>query len=337
VFSGGSGRGERVAALQAAPIASNIFFGGGGRGEKNAAVQPAAIATNIFSGGSGRGEVGGAVQPAAVASNIFLGGIGRGDLSRAFDPRQFNVLIAVRGLLEGPYNLGTALMDDGLRTAGVIPAVEPYTALGYTHVGGGGATVAPGVLTAGGSNAIVDWVVVELRDATTPSTVLATRSALLQRDGNVVAMDGVSSVTFTQTSGTYFIALRHRNHLSVMTASAVALGSAPVAVDFSSGATATFGTQARKAVGGGAAQVLWAGDVTFNGQIKYTGSGNDRDPILVTVGSTTPNNVVSNTYSTRDVNMNGQVKYTGTGNDRDPILVNVGSPTPNNVRTQQLP
>ena len=35
--------------------------------------------------------------------------------------------------------------------------------------------------------------------------------------------------------------------------------------------------------------------------------------------------------------MNGQVKYTGSGNDREPILVNVGSTTPNNVRTQQLP
>jgi len=42
-------------------------------------------------------------------------------------------------------------------------------------------------------------------------------------------------------------------------------------------------------------------------------------------------------YSTRDVNLNGQVKYTGSANDRDPILVNVGSTTPNNVRTQQLP
>ena len=77
--------------------------------------------------------------------------------------------------------------------------------------------------------------------------------------------------------------------------------------------------------------------VSFNGEVKYTGSGNDRDPILVTIGSTTPNNVVINAYSTRDVNMNGQVKYTGSGNDRDPILVNVGSTTPNNVRTQQLP
>ena len=70
--------------------------------------------------------------------------------------------------------------------------------------------------------------------------------------------------------------------------------------------------------------------------MKYTGSGNDRDPILITVGSTTPNNT-ANIYSTRDVNMDGAVKFTGSGNDRDPILVNVGSTTPNSIRVQQLP
>ena len=70
--------------------------------------------------------------------------------------------------------------------------------------------------------------------------------------------------------------------------------------------------------------------------LMYTGSANDRDPILLKVGSTTPNNTASG-YFTEDVNMDGTVKYTGAGNDRDPILVNVGSTTPNQVRQQQLP
>lgn len=114
--------------------------------------------------------------------------------------------------------------------------------------------------------------------------------------------------------------------------------STTTSVDFTSIALSTCGTSARKSITGTfPAQALWAGDVSFNHIVKYTGSGNDRDPILVTVGSTTPNNVVTNAYSTRDVNLNGEVKYTGTSNDRDPILVNVGSTTPNNVRVQQLP
>jgi len=31
-------------------------------------------------------------------------------------------------------------------------------------------------------------------------------------------------------------------------------------------------------------------------------------------------------YRTPDVNMNGQVKYTSSADDRDPILVDVGTP-----------
>jgi hypothetical protein len=74
----------------------------------------------------------------------------------------------------------------------------------------------------------------------------------------------------------------------------------------------------------------------MDGQVKYTGSANDRDPILVGVGSTVPTNTVAG-YQPIDVNLDGVVKYTGTANDRDPILVNVGGTTPNNVITEQIP
>ena len=122
-----------------------------------------------------------------------------------------------------------------------------------------------------------------------------------------------------------------------MTLTPVTVNSTPALVDFTSAATSTFGTNARKpSTGTITVQMLWAGDVTFNHMVKYTGSANDRDPILVRVGSTTPNNTASG-YHREDVNLNGQVKYTGSGNDRDPILVNVGSTTPNSIRVEQLP
>jgi hypothetical protein len=38
-----------------------------------------------------------------------------------------------------------------------------------------------------------------------------------------------------------------------------------------------------------------------------------------------------------DVNMDGVVKYTGANNDRDPILVNIGSTVPTQTRSAQLP
>lgn len=336
VYAGGNGRGDVQVAILPTPIASNIYSGGNGRGDVLVTILTTPIASNIYSGGNGRGDVLVAILPTPIFSNIYSGGNGRGDVMISFDPRQ--VLLALKGVLEGPYSPTTGLMGDALRVLPSFPLTEPYTALGYAHTGGGGGeTVAPAVLAITGNNAIVDWVVVELRDAFVPTTVVATRSALVQRDGDVVGTDGVSPVSFNAPTGTYNVALRHRNHLGVMENNGVALSSTSTAVDLSSVATSTFGTAARKAITGTfPTQALWAGDVTFNGQVKYTGSGNDRDPILTTVGSTTPNNTVS-VYSTRDVNLNGQVKYTGSANDRDPILVNVGSTTPNNVRGQQLP
>ena len=104
--------------------------------------------------------------------------------------------------------------------------------------------------------------------------------------------------------------------------------------DFRSAALATWGTDARKNLGGPLA--VWAGNVLRDASLRYTGSGNDRDPILVSVGSTTPNSTVSG-YLPADVNLDGAVKYTGSANDRDPILVNIGSTTPNSTRTEQLP
>jgi Concanavalin A-like lectin/glucanases superfamily/Metallo-peptidase family M12/Fibronectin type III domain len=246
------------------------------------------------------------------------------------------ITVAAKVLLEGPYAQGTQLMSDALRTADLVPAAEPYSGLGYSLVAGGtGVVRSNGVSAVTGNNAICDWVLVELRQPGPPFNVLATRTALVQRDGDVVGFDGASPVTFDAAVGNYALSIRHRDHLGVMTASAVALTSAPATIDFTSPATATYGTSAQKQVG--TRMVLWAGDASGDGTLKYTGSANDRDPILTAVGSTTPNNSMPNVYDRRDTNLDGTIRYTGSGNDRDIILSNVGSTTPNNTRTQQLP
>ncbi len=242
--------------------------------------------------------------------------------------------LRVRAFLEGPYDAGTGLMDDDLRAQGLVPLDEPYAALGYAHVGGGGEVTTNAVLSVTGANAIVDWVVLELRDAVVPSLVKATRSALLQRDGDIVGADGVSPVQFSLAVNDYHIAVRHRNHLGMMTANAVRVSVATKNYDLSNGGIALYGTGAGKDING--TNALWMGNALRDAELKYTGSGNDRDPILVRVGSTTPNSSVPG-YYLEDATMDGQVKYTGSANDRDPILVNVGSTTPNIVRSQQLP
>jgi hypothetical protein len=244
-----------------------------------------------------------------------------------------SVKVGVQVMLEGPYGAGPQ-MSDALRSGGLIPTTEPYSSLGFGHVGGGGETTTPAVLAVTGSNAIVDWVFLELRSGAPAYTVVATRSALVQRDGDVVDTDGLSPVSFDVGPGNYHVAVRHRNHLGVMTNATVALSGTSVTINFKTALTTTYGTQAQRTVGG--VQVMWTGDCNSDGQLLYTGQSNDRDPILVRIGGVVPTNAATG-YFREDLNMNGTTLYTGSGNDRDLILQNIGGIVPTNSRSEQIP
>lgn len=243
--------------------------------------------------------------------------------------------VRVRAFLQGPFDPITQLMNNNLGQLAAIPLTEPYTDLGYVHTGGGGGEVAPASINpASGTNAIVDWVLIELRSASDPSVVVASQSALLQRDGDVVSHDLGPLLPFgPDPAGLFHIAIRHRNHLGAMMEAPVELGMNPSA-DFAEGLADTYGT--------GAVwtdpfySLLWSGDTNFDGAVKYTGTANDRDPILVRIGGSVPTDFEIGYYN-EDVTMNGVVKYTGSFNDRDPILVNIGGSVPTSVRVQQLP
>jgi hypothetical protein len=246
------------------------------------------------------------------------------------------VNVYLRAALDGALPSGT-LMTDGLRAANVIPTTQPYSALGYTFVGSPtNVSIAPSLLAVTGNNAIVDWVVAELRSATAPYTIVYSKPVLLQRDGDVIDADGAPHVNFPAATGSYRVALRHRNHLGVMTGSAIAMSVDPGTASIDLRANISmYGTNAR--VLKGSVYCMWAGDTNGDDMLKYTGNNNDRDPILVAIGGTTPTNTLNNVYDRRDVNLDGVIKYTGANNDRDPILVNIGGTVPTNTRVQQLP
>jgi len=261
---------------------------------------------------------------------------GSSQLTQGFQqPDVVKVNINIQAFLSGPYNTEFFQMNDGLRSGGYVPLTEPYTTLGYTHVGvGGGESIDASVLLVTGSNAIIDWVFLELRNNLDNTDVLATRSALVQADGDIVEVDGSSAVEFNIASDDYYISVQHRNHLSIMSFNAIALGDAPVVVNFTDGSTATYGTDAQIDVLG--TSVMWSGDVTNDGIIKYTGSFNDRDRVLLEIGGLMPTNTTTG-YKQEDVNMDGTVKYTGSENDRDIILVNIGGLVPTATVIEQMP
>ncbi|MEM9991313.1 MAG: discoidin domain-containing protein, partial [Bacteroidota bacterium] len=135
--------------------------------------------------------------------------------------------VSAKVFLQGAYENMTGKMQDALGMNQLLPMLEPFTALGYTHINGGGNEERNSAFAPSNSDdTITDWIVVELRDAANPNVILATRSALVQRDGDVVDMDGVDMVRFYgMTKGTYHVAIRHRNHLGIMTNTPVFLDS----------------------------------------------------------------------------------------------------------------
>ncbi|MBK7086012.1 MAG: hypothetical protein IPH53_15650 [Flavobacteriales bacterium] len=93
-----------------------------------------------------------------AARNLYVCNTETGTLSRIIDPAAL-VRVNPKVLLEGPLNTTTLIMNDPLRAAGLVPLTEPYTALGFAQVaGGGGETSTTPVLATTGNNAVVDWV-----------------------------------------------------------------------------------------------------------------------------------------------------------------------------------
>ncbi|HPF90675.1 MAG TPA: M12 family metallo-peptidase [Flavobacteriales bacterium] len=233
-------------------------------------------------------------------------------------------------LLDGPYDTNTGMMHDSLRVHGLIPLQEPYTALGYPVEGI--TTTTQTILDEEGAGAIVDWVLLELREPDAPFALVETRAALVRRDGSVRSPTGNPFLPFCAEPGMYRVAVRHRNHLACMSGYALDFGPLPASLALTN--ATTYGTQAMRDRNG--VSLMWAGNVVDDGQVMYSGLGNDRDVILFAIGGTIPTNTVSG-YRVEDVNLDGVVKYSGAGSDRDVILNSIGGVIPTNTVQEQMP
>lgn len=135
-------------------------------------------------------------------------------------PLPNSVCVDVNVFLQGPFN-GTD-MDNDLGAASLIPTQEPYTNLAYVVTSNSNVTTANSIISSGAIDPVVDWILLELRPTATASSVTASSAALLLKSGKIVDVNGSSPVSFgTVSSGTYHLAVRHRNHLGVMTNTAL--------------------------------------------------------------------------------------------------------------------
>ena len=270
-----------------------------------------------------------------VAGLCPIGGVSRIVLARYFSIPDPRALLRLRMRLGGAYVPDSALMRDDLRQQGLLPTVNPYSIPFFQAGNGVGPWLMPqGVMDVNGPDAVVDWVWLELLDAVDTATVRATRAGLLHRDGQVTAANGSGPIDFGVGAGSYFLRVRHRNHLGVTLSDPIFLSNAVVTVDLSDPATNTFGTDAQKWVNG--VHMLWPGEVNHDGLVRYAGVLNDRDAVLVAIGGTPPTATATG-YAPADVNMDGVVKYAGADNDRDVILQSIGGVQPTAVRIGQGP
>jgi hypothetical protein len=252
--------------------------------------------------------------------------------------------LSLKAFLGGAYDSQTGLMYDSLRYKQLIPSTEVYSVSPFNRpqiLFAGGETVSPSLLSVTGPDAIVDWVYIEVRSGANANQIVATKRALIQRDGDVVDTNGSTKI-FLQgfATGQYYISLKHRNHLGIMTANAITVSQVPSLINFTQPSypvwvNTVITTNPPRKISGGAALMI-AGDANFNKNVKYNGLINDKESVLTVVGVPTPNNVV-NGYRTEDINMDGQVKFNSLNNDRSFIGLQIGVANPNLVLSQHTP
>jgi len=229
------------------------------------------------------------------------------------------VKLNVKIFLQGAYTSGTNMRND-LKTgvnAGVnlLPLSQPYVS-GHSPktVYNGTESVTDFPINA------VDWVLVQLRSAAT-GPVVAQRAGILLQNGDIVDNTAgfASPLTFPGLeNGNYFIVVRHRNHLGVMSATAQALSSTVASYNFTTDNTKGYNldgnnTPMKQLTAG--LFGLWGGDINHDGQVYYYGPGSDAESLTLDYLHNNAENSYNNLYEDGDINMDGQTFYFGPGSD----------------------
>lgn len=175
--------------------------------------------------------------------------------------KDLNVLF----FLEGPYN-GT-FMNTDLLANNLLPGSQPYDLAPWNYAG------TENVLTFPLN--VVDWVLVELRDATapelaTPATKLAgwPKAMFVRTDGQLVDLDGfLPEIGNPVVNNNLYIVIRHRNHVDIMSADGLLLTGNTYSYDFTGSVNQAYGgSLGYKLLNGGACGMA-SGDMDADGKV----------------------------------------------------------------------
>lgn len=168
------------------------------------------------------------------------------------------VYLNVQILLEGAWNGGTSMRYD-LETTGNIPLVSPFD----------GETLA--ALPDVSPQNIVDWIRLELRETSGGSSVDVCNAFLLD-NADLVSTAGDNAFAFPDADeNNYYLIIRHRNHLDIMTADSYLLSNEhlnPTVIDLTDDSN-VYGNLAVKELTTGIYGMI-SGDADQDGQIAST-------------------------------------------------------------------
>ena len=201
-------------------------------------------------------------------------------------------IVALNAFLEGPFN-GTD-MDTLLVGQGLVPLSQPFNVAPWNYAG------TESVSSVNGD--VVDWVLVEIRDAknaglATPSTMVAQQAAFLMRDGSIRFLDACAILDFDiSISQGMFVVLRQRNHMDIMSSMALTVTDGVYQYDFTTGANKVYGGDLGYGELSPGVWGMLSGDGDANGEVD----NKDKDDVWELDQGTTD-------YLPGDFNMDGTV------------------------------
>ena len=230
-------------------------------------------------------------NPASVATHQ-LSATGLTDFG-TFTGGPGNKMLNLTTFLEGPFN-GTTAMNSTLNgTPQLIPLTQPFNVAPWNYAGAESVTAIPA--------GVVDWVLVELRDAATPATATTSfwkKACFLKSDGTIVDLDGLSLLNMGRPTiaNNLYVIVRHGNHLGIMSATGMALTGNNYSYNFTTAITQAYGGAAgyKEIVPGIFGMV--AGDADADGQISV---------LDFSLWATDFGNI--GVYSATDMDMDGQI------------------------------
>ncbi|MBN1340446.1 MAG: hypothetical protein JXA03_14045 [Bacteroidales bacterium] len=180
----------------------------------------------------------------------------------------------VKVWLMGPYNEASGNMNTILSGSGLLPLSQPYQGYPWFYNGTEQVNSIP--------SGTVDWVLVEWRDAPSPSsatsaTTLGRKAGFLLSDGSIVDTSGANLLMIGDPilSGNLYVVIQHRNHLKVMSSGGMTLNGQIYSWDFSSAAAQAYGgILAQKQLAPGVFGMI-SGDGNANGEVN----NNDKNDV----------------------------------------------------------